>query len=85
MCLSVHILPDCLGCRFTTRQPGKPSSPFFLEPFIVKAEVPMAEMLTYGTDPTSMTQGCGRASRWRCTITTWFPHYSRRNHRGRQG
>ena len=26
---------------------------------IVKAEVPMAEMLTYGTDLTSMTQGRG--------------------------
>jgi elongation factor G len=26
---------------------------------VVKAEVPMAEMLTYGTDLTSMTQGRG--------------------------
>ncbi len=29
---------------------------------IVKAEVPMAEMLTYGTDLTSMTQGRGSFS-----------------------
>jgi len=26
---------------------------------VIKAEVPMSEMLTYGVDLTSMTQGCG--------------------------
>ncbi len=52
---------------------------------IVKAEVPMAEMLTYGTDLTSMTQGRG-------SFSMEMHHYdfvpraaAGEDHRGRQG
>ena len=52
---------------------------------IVKAEVPMAEMLTYGTDLTSMTQGRG-------SFSMEMDHYdvvpaaaAGEDHRGSQG